>query len=307
MNPGRPPRCTVPAPPDIGGPPVTAMAGAPCAFACHWDRHDPPDASRDYYGLARSTIGQPPCYQKGASLDSCAITLRIDLVKNAVVSLIDSMADARSRNVANLSLGVFTFDNDLHAAYPLPGVCGAPGDPGCAAGQEWALARGTVGTAPSLPNMPDGGIQPADGSNGGMTNMPRALKALAGRYLNEAGSGATPVAPAKALFLVTDGLDDHSDNHRRRMGALDPVLCRIYKSMGYEVYVLYTPYDPVMNGFYLANVAKFVEGDGDGTVFANLRACASDPVSHFIEADPKDALSISTGLQTFLARAMGKS
>jgi hypothetical protein len=303
MTPGVPPRCTAPPPSDIIGQHGTALAGAPCAFACHWDVRDPVAASHDYYGLARSTIGQPPCSNKNASPDACAITLRFDLVKNGVASLIDRMADATSRGLANLSIGIFTFDNTLHQIYPLPATCGDPGEPGCEAGQNWNLVRGAVGTAPILPNMPDGGIQPAGGFNGGMTNLPGALKQLAREYLNKAGNGTTPAAPKKALILVTDGMDDYVSDRKRRLGAIDPRLCDTYKSLGFAVFVIYTPYAPVMNGFYFANVARYVEGNSRGTIADALRHCASDPARNFIAADPLDPSSIATALQSFFDRA----
>ena len=302
------PACAEP-PPQASGKfqPEEATAGAPCAFACHWDAHHPLDAKWDYYGLARSTIGQPPCYQKGTSPDGCGITLRLDLVKNAVVGLVDAMQDDNDRGIAHLSVGVFTFGADVHAVYPLPAKCGSVGDEACQAGHDWPLALGSIGTAPDLPNQIDAGIQPVVTGNGsGATDFPKALKTLASQYVTRAGSGAAQEAPLKALFLVTDGLDDHSDGGRRDLGAIDPALCQTYKSMGYEVFVVYTPYYPLMNAFYLYNISKVAEGDGPDSLTTNLRKCASDPERDFIAANPADAASISRALQIFLGRAISR-
>ncbi len=282
------------------GPQQPTTAGAPCAFACHWDTRTPINAASDYYGLARSTVGLPPCYETHASLDGCGITLRFDLVKNAVARLVNTMQEDNFRGLANFSVGVFTFDTALHAVYPVAADCGARGQADCAAGQDWARALGAIGTAPALPDMPDTGIQPISANNGpGSTDLPQALTALATDYLRNGSGGRT----MKALFLVTDGLDDHSGRDGRHFGAVDPGLCQAYKAMGYRVYVLYTPYVPLMNGFYLAHIARFAEGDGPGSLEYNLRRCASGP-ENFIAARFDDPGSVSRGLQVLLRQVL---
>ena len=279
-------------------------AGAPCAFACHFDARDPPGPTHDYYGLARSTVGQLPCYEHGASPGACAITLRFDLVKNAVNRAIAAMQEDSFAGLNNLRIGVFTFDTDLHAIYPAPGSCGARGSLACQAGDDWAVALGSVGTAPNQPDMPDAGIQPFAGRNGGATDLPTALRTLIHADLGNAGDAMTAQSPAKALILVTDGLDDHFEGGRRTLGAIDPALCQGYKEKGYRVFVLYTPYYPLMNGFYLALVSKVAEGKGPGSLAYNLRQCATDPQRDFIAASPADAASISDGLYSLLMRAL---
>jgi len=289
-----------------GQPQGSWTAGAPCAFACHWDRNHPIDASRDYFGLARRTIGQMPCYQAGAVSGSCAITLRIDLIKNAVARLINTMHEATVGGTARLSVGVFTFDEQLHAVYPVPGRCGAVSSPSCEAGEDWSLALGSVGTAPDLPNTADMGIQPAVAENGLVdTDLPDALSELARTYPKRSGDGATPETAVNVLFLITDGLDDHLERGSTRvLRAINPELCQKYKALGSDVYVLDTPYYPLMNGFYLHTISKIVEGKGPGTLAYSLAECASDPLWHFIAADPKDPASISNGLQRFLAEVL---
>ena len=298
------PRCTslLGAPPEPG-PARIMTAGAPCAFACHWS-HQPIGPTVDYYGIARSTIGQPPCYQRGAAPGACGITLRFDLVKNAVARLIDTMQERNAAGDGQFSVGVFTFDKDLHAVYPLPGACGAWGSPACQAGQDWPLALGSAGTAPGRANTQDAGIQPGIGANSGTTNLPGALMALARDGLTAAGSGQTPQSPRKALVLVTDGMADYFEGGTRRLKALDPSACEAYKAMGYRVFVLYTPYYPLTNPFYLWNVRQVAEGTGPGSLAYAMRRCASDPARDFIAASPADPASVSNALQLFLRRSV---
>ncbi len=283
-----------------------ATAGAPCAFACHWDREKRIGAAYDYYGLARSTIGQKPCYQKGAKLGGCAITLRLDVVKNAVTGLIRTMQERDLEGAAHLSVGVFAFDNNLHPVYPLPPTCGAAGALACQAGRDWPLALGSVGTAPDLPDMPEAGIQPSVSNNAAATDISRAISVLARTYLSAAGKGETVESPAKALIIITDGVEDSFSPGRRHIGALDPSVCDIYKSMGLDVYVLYTPYFSLMNPFYMLTVEHLAESDGPGSLADSLRRCASDPSRNFIAAAPGDAASVSQGLQVFLGRVVAK-
>jgi hypothetical protein len=296
------PRCT-----NLRGPGAGAesepivSAGAPCAFACHWDMSHPAGAGNDYFGVARRTIGQRPCYEAGADPGGCAITLRSDFVKTAVSQALAAMRDGNAAGESLFAAGVFTFDTRLHAVYPPAGRCRGAG---CAAGDNWAAAIGAVGLPAEAAGGPDTGIQTSAMGNGpGATDMPRALTDLAARYLSAAGVGDTPNSARKALVLVSDGLEDYLDGARRRYGAVDPALCDIYKSMGYRVFVLYTPYIPQMNAFYLFNIMRIVEASGSGSVADGMRRCASDPAQDFFEADPADPASISNAMQSIVARA----
>ena len=302
MTPGlEGPRCGATAE-QTGGLGKTFASGAPCAFACHWAKMDHNGPPQDYFALARRTIGQAPCLQRGTPPGACAITLRFDLVKNAVIRAINTMHDSNDARASHFSAGVFTFNTDLHAIYPLPAKCGLRGSPACEAGEDWPAILGSVGAPPSTGDNDDSGIQPFGSENMADTNLPKALTALAHQYLTPAGTGRTPQSPRKDLVLVTDGVDDHIDSTGRHFGAVDPSLCQIYKTMGYTVFVLYTPYYPQMNAFYLYNIKSFAEGAGPGSLSYNLRQCASDPSRDFIEANPGDVAAISNGLQIFLRR-----
>jgi Flp pilus assembly protein TadG len=280
------------------------LAGAPCAFACHFDSADPLSKNNDYFGVARSTIGRTPCYQAGAAASNCAITLRFALVKTAVNQVITAIQSYNVSALNNLNVGVFTFDISVNQIYPPPATCGVQGSLVCQAGGDWTTALSDVGTPPTQANTPDSGIQPYTGSNGGDTNLPNVLTSLAANYLTVAGDGSSPTKPLKVLFLVTDGMADYNNGATRLNVAIDPSQCQTYKNMGYTVYVLYTPYYPLMNAFYLSKNYSIAEGTGAGSLVYNLQQCASDPVNDFIEADATDTTSIARALQTFLKRAL---
>jgi Flp pilus assembly protein TadG len=255
-----------------------AKAGAPCAFACHFDTNKPAGAGDDYYGVARGTIGT-----------NNPVTLRFDVVKAAVNTLISTM-QTNDLPIKNLKAGIFTFDDNLTRVYPGTGE----------AGDDWPAINAAIGGPPTVANGPDTGIQPYGGNNGGDTDFPTTMATLAGQ-LTPSGDGTTATAPRKVLFLVTDGVQDFNDaNGNRQLGAIDPAYCQTFKNMGYAIYVVYTPYYPLMNGYYLSNMTNIVEGSGVGTTATNLRACASSPANYIAATD---SASLTTALQTFFRLA----
>ena len=122
------------------------------------------------------------------------------------------------------------------------------------------------------------------------------------QILTPAGNGVNSAAPRKVLFLVTDGLEDYYDySGTRYLKAFEPAYCQNFKNIGYAVYVVYTPYYPLMNAYYLDNLVSIVEGTGTNSITYNLQACASEP-SNYIAAN--DLPSLTAALQTFLKLAM---
>lgn len=256
------------------------QAGAPCAFACHFDTTKPAGEGNDYYGVARSTIGK-----------SDQVTLRFDVVKSAVNTLITSMQSNNNTALNNLNVGVFTFDHALIQVYPASGE----------AGNGWQTALAAVGAPPTTANGPDTGIQPYGGDNGGDTDYPDTMSTLAST-LTPSGDGTTAQTPRKVLFLVTDGVQDYTNAAGERVPqAMNPSYCTTFKNMNYEVFVLYTPYYPLMNAYYLENMVNVVEGTGSGTVAAALQACASTPQDYIQASDPA---AIQSALQQFFQIAL---
>jgi Flp pilus assembly protein TadG len=259
----------------------TPAAGAPCAFACHFDTNSAAGAGNDYYALARSTIGTP--YQ---------VSLRFDLVKSAVKQVITAM-QTDDLPIHNLKVGIFWFADLLTRVYPATGE----------AGNDWATALADVGGPASVANGADTGIQPYVGANGGNTDFPTIMTAL-GNTLTASDTGATATTPRKVLFIVTDGLQDPAS---RAIAAFSPSACTAFKNMGYKIYVLYTPYYSLMNPYYLSgtnpSAAAAVQSAPTATnsISYNLQQCASSS-ANYLEAS--DSTSIAAALQTFLKQAL---
>jgi hypothetical protein len=171
----------------------------------------------------------------------------------------------------------------------------------CAAGNDWTTAQSAVGGPPTTANGPDTGIQPWLGTNGGNTDFHGSMATLL-TYMTPAGPGTRRDAPRKVLFLVTDGVSDvGQSNPNRSYGGVNPADCNNFKALGFTIYVVYTPYFPVMNNFYLFNIKPLVEPEGNSTVSNDLQACASAP-GDYLAATNRNQLD--SALQYFLKSAI---
>jgi hypothetical protein len=255
------------------------QAGAPCGFACHFDTSKPAGAGSDYYAVARSTIGQ-----------SNQVTLRFDVVKAAVSSLLNTM-QTDSQPLNTLNVAVYTLAESITSVYP------GTGD----SGNSWATAIAAVGGPPTVANGPDTGIQPYAGSNVANTDFPDSLTSLS-RTLTQGGGGTSATDPQKILVLVTDGLEDYVNSSGTRvMQALEPSYCQLFKNMGYTVFVLYTPYYPLMNAFYLQNLTSVAEGTSTTSLTYNLQQCASSSSDYIVATN---SAGMNAALKTFLNIAL---
>ena len=264
------------------------LAGPPCAFACHFDPA-PAGTGNDFYGLARSTIGQQN-----------QVTLRFDLVKQATDNVITAMQQDNIQQINNLQVGIYSFATSTTRAYP-DQSCGT--GPNCEAGGDWSTALTDVGGPASYANGPDTGILPSytpTSANTGDTNFHTDMTQLQG-MLTPSGDGTTPASPRKVLFLVTDGMSDTTGN--RLISPVAAADCNLFKNppFNYTVYVVYTPYYPLMNAFYIGRMKGFTEPLIGSQVYNAMQACASTP-EDFISAS--DGPTLNAALQTFLKQAL---
>ncbi len=287
------------------------LPGPPCAFACHWTNQgvqpppgspngtpaDPRLWSNDLYGLARRNN----------------IPLRFDYVKDATNTTLKAMKKDNNAAVNNLSVGIYTFESVVHPVYPGAG--------GGEAGSDFDAAEAAVGTPPAPGDSADKGIQPVVGIRTGdndNTAFPEDMKSLWTTYVTAAGDGTTAAAPRKVLILVTDGFQDDpylpQNNQPPERGPFDSTACQHFKDpvsaggLGYEVYVVYTPYYPVPHNAYLRyGWWNDVQQNGPGSIPYNLQACSSQsptdpPNTYYVSALSQKELK--TALLGFLAQAL---
>ncbi len=269
-------------------------AGPPCAFACHWDTGSGRLAGtgNDYFALARSTIGS-----------ANQITLRFDLVKNATHDVVSTMQADNISALNNLQVGLFTFDNSLHRVYPTSS-CGT--GPNCEAGDDWATALSLIGAPPTGPNQADTGIQASNDGNGpGDTDFHDTMVSLS-NLMTASGDGTNSNTPRKVLFIVSDGMSDYTSTAGAGAGVRGyaPVSiadCNLFKNLGFTIYVVFTPYYPVMNPFYNSNIKSYAEPLVGSKLYNAMQSCASSP-SDFISASSQQQLT--DALNGFLKAAL---
>ena len=260
------------------------ITGAPCAFACHWTtavytdpktgKQDPNGTTADLYGMARRY----------------GITLRIDEVKNAAIQTLQAMQQNNISTINNLSVGIYTFNTGVHKLYPASGE----------AASDFTAAQ----TAANSGIVPDIALRSGNNFD---TAWPEVANSMATNYVTAAGDGNTPAGPRKVLFLVTDGFQDDPNTQARRAFDYNPY-CTQFKDMNYQVYVVYTPYYPVMHTSYENAWTGIVEGADttSGTLGYNLIQCSSQGLNnggtYYISA--QDGPTLTAALASFLKQAL---
>jgi Flp pilus assembly protein TadG len=266
-----------------------AYAGPPCAFACHWDNSKAAGLGTDLWAMARKN----------------GVTLRLDTLKNATNLVLTAMKNNNISAINNLSVGVYTFNTTLNPIYPGTGC--TPQTAGCEAGSSWSTAISAVGLPPQKAGVyTDTGIQPPVAATSGdndNTEVEEAMSNLANNYLTAAGDGSSASKPRKVLILITDGFEDDPTGPgiSGLRQAMPASACDAFKTMGYTVYVIDTPYYPLMHQWYLQNGVPIVEGTGSSSITYNLQACASNENDYIVASDQK---SLNTALLAFLTDAL---
>jgi hypothetical protein len=243
---------------------------APCAFACHTDT-----GTDDYFTVARNTPG---------------VQLRFDVIQKAAQVVVETM-ESQAQIANQFSLGVYQFNDSVSQVYPASG------------GPFVESSTNLPGGASAISN-----IQTPIVSDNANTNFPGAINYLA-TNLKPAGDGNTPLTPRKNIFIVTDGLEDYPPGNGRVVGQMtnptNEQYCSQLKSLGFNVFVLYTPYYPLPNPFYLNNAKNAVEPTvppaASNPVVAALQACATKPTQFYEASSPTD---ITNAMLAMLASAL---
>ena len=224
--------------------------------------------NNDYYGLARRL----------------GITLRLDIVERAAAGVIQTL-QTKLQSPNQFIVGVYEFNTALKQVYPTAGSGEAATDLAAALKAVQALS-------------------PVVTVNSGDTDFPTVAKTLANLVTN-AGDGSRQGAPRKNLFIVTDGMQDPPSRVAGAMtSATNEQTCQRFKDKGFTVYVLYTPYLPLANPYYINTDKQYVEPitlGGTSVIINALQACASSSSTFFQASDPT---AINTAMQKMLASAV---
>ena len=254
-----------------------AIANLPvptCSLSCHDDSN-----SNDLSGLVKAANNA------GASPP---ISIRLNVVTQAAASVIGTLItkEAQLGLPNQFSVGVYEINSSYgQQDYPVPG--------------------GTfveAGTNLQAAQTITANIQPTNNS----TDIDDLLKLFAA-YVTPSGSGGTASTPRKNIFLVTDGLQDSLRSGLPagpRWTTLTASNCTTLKNMGFNVFVLYTPYYPLPHYQYLhQGILQLAEPLADSPITTALSACASNP-NQFFQASSQT--EINNAMTTMLNLALNQ-
>ena len=250
-----------------------ALANLPvptCSLSCHDQADSTASNPTDLYGLvgaANAAGASPP------------ISIRLDVVTQAAASVIKTLIDKEAQlGLPNqFSVGVYEINSTTgQQDYPVPG------GPFVGAGTNLQAAQTITAN-----------IKPTANS----TDIDDALKAFASE-VTPSGTGGTAATPRKNIFLVTDGLQDnlHGGPSGTRWSTVTPARCNTLKSMGFNIFVLYTPYYALPHHQYLDTIMPLAEPLNNSPITAALSACATNPQQFFQAASQTDINNAMTAM-----------
>jgi Flp pilus assembly protein TadG len=270
---------------------VDSTGSKGCGFACHQTNAaadnlgNPGGVNQDNYALARSLN----------------LTLRIDLVTQAVQSLMNTAYQISNINRNTYGVAIYTFDYQLNSSSPIfapsgkPGVVRTPVTPASTTSYTVATIQTAASSIQVLPVYKNNWLTSSNNNSDADTSIAGALSGL-NKIMPNPGNG-TNVAndtPQEVIFLVTDGAEDvnistdpftkscnKTLSGKRCQQPLDPSICTTIKTKNIRIAVLYTEYDDSglhkTNAWYDSWIHPF-NGTSTGTsnqIETNLQSCAS--------------------------------
>lgn len=256
-----------------------AVSSQNCGFACHETNIGHDGGTKDNLTIARNNN----------------ITLRIDLVTNAVNQLLNSWSNCPQSGVSGgvmqcmsalnntvYKAALYTFDVGLNTLQTL-------------------TTPTTAGTKVSniqlMPVAYQNCVVSGSCNTDYGTYIEGALSSL-NTIMPAPGLGSNTAGdtPQEVIFLVTDGVDDwlltgsqtcinSLASSKRCMQPIDPTICTTIKNRGIRIAILYTEYLQLINlgpknnitdGWYMSWINKYDQpASSTGTIATNLQACAS--------------------------------
>ncbi|MBR1086870.1 pilus assembly protein [Bradyrhizobium manausense] len=277
---------------------------ANCAFACHEanpNNKAPSSSNKDNLTVARANN----------------ITLRIDLVQNAVTQLLVGpwtcpqsgtsggvMQCMSAINNTTYKAAIYTFDYNLNTIQTLT----TPSTAGTKISNISLLTVDhqncpVVDSKGACTYTTDFGTD----ISGGLTSINNLMPAP-GTGTNQQGD-----TPQEVIFLVTDGVDDKlipkaggscdpnatyalpsaNSTYLRCQQPLDTTVCTTIKNRGIRIAILYTEYLQLSDSWYQSRISQFNNpSSSTGTIAQRLQSCASPGLF----ADVQNGGDISTAL-----------
>ena len=286
-----------------------------CGFACH-EKY--PCADSGASPAPKSTQNQGQTTTGCNTVDNLTIarnnnvTLRIDLVTQAVQALMTTAQSISATNRNTYGVAIYTYDTQLNSSSPIfapsgkPGVVRTPTTPVATTSYTVATIQsaasaiqlmqvghaGCQSTSSTAKTQATSGACTSTDPDDTDTNIEGALTTLNGLMPTPGnGTNAANDTPQEVVFLVTDGVDDASNisscnyttvttsaGFTRCQQPINPAICTTIKNKNIRIAVLYTQYVPLTtNSWYNTYIKPFNAQTTPSTsvIEANLQSCAS--------------------------------
>lgn len=243
-----------------------------CGFACHQTSPQTDGLSQDNYALARQL----------------GVTLRIDLVSQAVQDLMSTASSTSATTGAIYRMAGYTFDYAVNNPIPLT--------------SNMVTAQTQAAGIQMLQVYANNRLTSSVSNNDQDTNFDNGFSTINGVMPNPGGgSGAPGDSPQEVLFLVSDGIADTASGGGRVYTPFGPssTWCKTIKDRGVRIAVLYTTYNPLpTNGWYNTYIAPL-----QSTIAPTGQNCASPGLFFQVNAGGDISQALTQLFQTAISTA----
>jgi hypothetical protein len=244
---------------------VDSSTGAKgCAFACH--ETNP----------ANDGLGNPGGEDNYALARNLGVTLRIDLMSQAVANLMSTATADAAKYATTYKMAIYTFDIGFNTIFAPSGLPSSN-----------LTAAGTAASNIKLLEVyANNWLTSSNNNSDTDTDFASALQSLNIIMPNPGGgTNQTGDTPQEVVFIVTDGVEDKIDSSScsqpldgsRCQQPFDTTWCTTVKNRGIRIAVLYTEYLQLpTNGWYNQWVAPYdTPSPSNSLIATNLQSCAS--------------------------------
>jgi hypothetical protein len=267
---------------------VNSVTGAKgCAFACH--ESNP----------AADSLGNPGGEDNYALARNLGVTLRIDMMAQAVANLMSMATTTQAANNTTYKAAIYTFDTGINTVYAPSGMPSA----------NLTAAATAAANIQVLEVYNEEYLTSSSFNYDSDTNFSSALQSL--NTIMPAPGGGTNIVGDTAqeiVFVVTDGVEDKVVSGpsacsqlivtylsvSRCQQPIDTTWCTTVKNRGIRIAVLYTEYVPLpTSGWYLTYAG--VGGPGGGIAPFNSPTPSTSPIATNLQACASPGLFADVG------------
>ena len=269
---------------------MTTKTGG-CAFACHQTT----TTSSDPGGTTKDGSGKYIDYYQVARNNS--LTLRTDLVTEAVQNLTDVATTTSASNGAHYRMGLYQFDYRYQKVWPTTSAV---------VDASLSTVKTHVTDAQILTYCTNNNRVCGTGDNDTGTNFTAAFTGALGSMPTAPGQGTNVVGdtPMALLFIVTDGMRDELNGGSRFMGPIPTAQCDTIKARGIRIAVLHTEYlaASASDSWSISNVKTPYLSPTDN-ISPALISCASPGLYYQVSTDSDITAALAALFQKAVATA----